>query len=60
MKNTVRQSLYIPDDIYADMMCQCVRLDRNISWLIRRAWALARERIAEFPSVEDMERESLQ
>lgn len=53
--NTVRQGLYVPKQMAQDLAREAKRLQRSKSWLMQRAWRIARERIAEFPPVEDDE-----
>jgi uncharacterized small protein (TIGR04563 family) len=51
-KDKQKQSLYFPDDTLREIMKESVRLDRSLSWTVQRAWRVAREELAKFPSVE--------
>lgn len=37
-------------EIYDEVSSEADRLDRSVSWLIQRAWMLAREKIGSVPS----------
>lgn len=45
-----KQSLYFPQNMLKEMKSEAVRLDRSLSWVITKAWKLARERIKDLPS----------
>lgn len=45
-----KQSFYFPEDDLAEIRREANRLDRSLSWVIQKAWAIARERIAQLPS----------
>lgn len=38
-------ALYLPDAVVAEMRYEASRLGRSMSWLVRAAWMLARERL---------------
>lgn len=48
-----KQSLYLPCDMLDEIGREAVRLDRSISWLVQKAWALARERMWAMPGAND-------
>jgi uncharacterized small protein (TIGR04563 family) len=45
-----KQSLYFPEEMLADIRAQAKRLDRSLSWVMQRAWKLARKDIAAMDS----------
>ena len=49
-----RRSVYLPRDVIEDLERESVRLDRSWSWLIRRAWELARAEIRRSPGNEEI------
>jgi uncharacterized small protein (TIGR04563 family) len=40
-----KQSFYFPDEMLAQIRAEARRLDRSLSWVVQRAWRLARETI---------------
>lgn len=40
-----KQSLYLPADILAEIKEEAERQDRSLSWIMQRAWKLARQQI---------------
>jgi uncharacterized small protein (TIGR04563 family) len=50
MTHRVRQSLYFPADMLAEIEREARRLERPTSWLIEQAWSLARAQLATYPS----------
>lgn len=52
-KNDPRKvGVYLPGEILKDVQAEALRQDRSVSWLLQRAWALARAEIATAPTVE--------
>ena len=51
MSDKRKASLYLPDDILHELQDEAQRLDRSMSWLIRRAWITARDEIAKLPTM---------
>jgi uncharacterized small protein (TIGR04563 family) len=49
MSDTRKQSLYFPVEVLQQVQEEAVRLDRSLSWVVQRAWRLAREQIATLP-----------
>jgi uncharacterized small protein (TIGR04563 family) len=49
MSDARKQSLYFPEDMLREMQQEAIRLDRSLSWVVQRAWRVARERIATVP-----------
>ena len=48
-----KQSLYFPEDMLQEIIAEATRLDRSLSWIMQRAWAIARKEIRKMPSVND-------
>jgi uncharacterized small protein (TIGR04563 family) len=45
-----KQTLYFPDDMLKELASEAARQDRSLSWLIQKAWKLARGDIKRAPS----------
>ena len=45
-----KQSLYFPDVMLSEISREADRLDRSLSWVVQRAWNLARSEIRKAPS----------
>lgn len=52
-----KQSLYFPDDMLAEIREEAVRLDRSLSWVVQRAWKIARRQVQSMPSDPPVESE---
>jgi len=48
-----KQSLYFPEDILDEIRDEAERQDRSLSWIVQRAWIIARAEMAKIPSVND-------
>ena len=48
-----KQSLYFPVEMYQEVRKEAERLDRSVSWVIVKAWRLAKTKIKEIPSIDD-------
>lgn len=53
-----KQSLYFPETMLAEIKEEAARLDRSLSWVVQRAWKLARAEIRKIPSVNDIGEEA--
>ena len=53
-----KQSLYFPKEMLEEVAAEARRLDRSLSWMLQRAWKLARPEIARHPSVNEPESEA--
>ena len=42
-----KQSFYFPAEMLEEIAAEALRLDRSLSWIVQRAWKLARRAIAE-------------
>lgn len=50
-----KQSLYFPEIMLQEIKDEAARLDRSLSWVVQRAWKLARNEIRKIPSVNDID-----
>lgn len=50
-----KQSLYFPEEMLKEIQHEAARQDRSLSWIVQKAWKLARKEIMKFPSVNDLE-----
>ena len=50
-----KQSLYFPEVMLQEIKEEAARLDRSLSWVVQRAWKLAKADIRQLPSVNDIE-----
>ncbi len=49
-----KQSLYFPEDMLQEIKDEAARLDRSLSWVVQRAWKIARLEIRKLPSVNEI------
>ena len=54
MADKRKQSLYFPEDMLEDIRQEANRLDRSLSWIVQKAWKIARREIMKYPSVNDI------
>jgi uncharacterized small protein (TIGR04563 family) len=40
-----KQALYFPDGMHVELRFEAARTGRSLSWLMARAWVLAREKL---------------
>ncbi len=57
MADKRKQSLYFPTSLLDDIKKEAVRLDRSFSWVVQRAWKIAKAEIAKMPAVNDDDNE---
>jgi uncharacterized small protein (TIGR04563 family) len=53
MNNTTdkrKQSLYFPEETLQEIKDEAARLDRSLSWVVQRAWKIARLEVKKLPS----------
>lgn len=48
-----KQSLYFPEEMLQEIVAEAARLDRSLSWIMQRAWQIARKDLRKIPSVND-------
>jgi len=49
-----KQSLYFPESMLQEIKEEAARLDRSLSWVVQRAWKLARLEVKKLPSVSEV------
>lgn len=49
-----KQSLYFPEDMLKEIQEEAARQDRSLSWIVQKAWKIARKEIKKYPSVEEL------
>ena len=50
-----KQSLYFPEDMLKEIQDEATRQDRSLSWIVQKAWKIARNEVVKYPSVNDLE-----
>ncbi len=48
-----KQSLYFPEEYLEEIRAESLRQDRSMSWLVQKAWEIARDTILQFPAAND-------
>ena len=48
-----KQSLYFPEDMLQEITHEATRQDRSLSWIVQKAWKIARNDIMKYPSVNE-------
>ncbi len=48
-----KQSLYFPEDMLQEISGEATRQDRSLSWIVQKAWKIARKEISQYPSVNE-------
>ena len=49
-----KQSLYFPEEMLKEIQYEAARQDRSLSWIVQKAWKIARNEIKRYPSVNDV------
>ncbi len=49
-----KQSLYFPESMLKEIQGEAARQDRSLSWIVQKAWKIARREIMKYPSVNDI------
>ncbi len=44
-----KQSLYFPEDMLKEIQDEATRQDRSLSWIVQKAWKIARKEIMKVP-----------
>lgn len=52
-KPNFKQSLYFPKEMLEEIHREAKRLDRSLSWVVQRAWKVAKREIQAMPSDSD-------
>ena len=50
-----KQSLYFPETMLDEIKEEAGRLNRSLSWVVQRAWKVARVDVKKLPSVNDVD-----
>ncbi|MFO8073680.1 MAG: TIGR04563 family protein [Polyangia bacterium] len=50
-----KQSLYFPEEMLREITDEAARQDRSLSWIVQKAWKIARTEIKKYPSVNEPE-----
>jgi uncharacterized small protein (TIGR04563 family) len=53
-----KQSLYFPEAMLQEIKDEAARLDRSLSWIVQRAWKIARLEIKKIPSVNEVDEDA--
>ena len=53
-----KQSLYFPEDMLTEIRGEAARQDRSLSWIVQKAWKIARTELAKYPSATDFSDDS--
>ncbi len=48
-----KQSLYFPREMLEEIWAEARRLDRSMSWIVQRAWKIAKPEVSKYPSVNE-------
>jgi len=48
-----KQSLYFPEAMLQEIKEEAARQDRSLSWIVQRAWKIARTQIQSLPGVNE-------
>lgn len=48
-----KQSLYFPEEMLKEIQEEAARQDRSLSWIVQKAWKIARTEIKKYPSVNE-------
>ena len=49
-----KQSLYFPEEMLKEIGAEAARQDRSLSWIVQKAWKVARKDIMSIPSTDDL------
>ena len=47
-----KQSLYFPEEMLKEISDEASRQDRSLSWIVQKAWKVARKSMIKIPSVD--------
>ena len=50
-----KQSLYFPEEMLREIRREAERQDRSLSWIVQRAWRVARDDLQRIPSTSDID-----
>jgi len=49
-----KQRLYFREDMLKEIQSEAARQDRSLSWIVQKAWKIARSEIKKYPSINDL------
>jgi uncharacterized small protein (TIGR04563 family) len=49
-----KQSLYFPEEMLREIAAEGARQDRSLSWIVQKAWKVARQEIRRVRAVNDL------
>jgi uncharacterized small protein (TIGR04563 family) len=49
-----KQSLYFPETMLLEMKEEATRLNRSLSWVVQRAWKVARREVKKMPGTNEV------
>ncbi len=49
-----KQSLYVPETMLVEMKEEANRLNRSLSWVVQRAWKVARREVKKIPGTNEV------
>ena len=55
MSDKRKQSLYFPEEMLTEIQFEAARQDRSLSWIVQKAWKIAKKKIQTYPSVNDID-----
>jgi uncharacterized small protein (TIGR04563 family) len=47
-----KQSLYFPEEMLKEIVEEAARQDRSLSWIVQKAWKVARKEMMRIPAVD--------
>jgi uncharacterized small protein (TIGR04563 family) len=50
MHDKRKQSLYFPVGMLEEVVAEATRMDRSLSWVVQKAWEIAKEKLRELPA----------
>lgn len=53
MSDKRKQSLYFPEEYLDEIKAESIRQDRSMSWIVQKAWEIARDTVKDFPAAND-------
>jgi uncharacterized small protein (TIGR04563 family) len=54
MAAKVKLTLYFSEELLKEAQEEAERQDRSISWIVQQAWRLSRDKLASYPSIEQL------
>lgn len=54
-EKSVKQSVYMPEEMLREIRDEADRLDRSLAWVVQKAWKMSRERMRQLHAPSDPE-----